>query len=350
MSEVGVDIVARVRDETGPGLDAAVRKVEKASEEAERSGAKAGRESAGRFASNFAGALVTGFAAAGLDRLLEESIDALKAGESLGMAFVKGFTEQLRNIPVAGALGELIPRAIDRLSGGDGLWFEERQQALDVERRRRLKSSDDEQRIRERLGEDQLTPEQLRRRRFGEQIRPMLQDVEDPAERSRLRERLLQEFQEREARDRKKKQEEERAEQEKDARKKREQELERREREREREQERRSREDERLAREREREQEKLLRQAEKRERDLERGREVAARRQEALDDAEQNIPGLVESRGLTGRAAAFRAARDPQVQQVILLTDVNAQLKELLRVGQDQLKQLEQAQLEVVGN
>lgn len=346
MSEVGVDVVARARDETGPGLDSAARRLQGFGNEAGASGEKSG----GRFAANFAGALVTGFAAAGLDRLLEETINAQRAGESVGRAFVSGLVEQLRNIPVAGALGELIPRTVDRLSGGDGLTFEERQQTLDAERRRRQKSSDDEERIRERLGEDQLTPEQLRRRRFGEQIRPMLQDVEDPTERRKLRERLLEEFQQREARDKKKQQEEERAEQEKEARKKREQEQEKLERERERERERRSREEERLAREREREEERLQRQAEQRERDLERGREVAARRQQALDDAENNIPSLVESRGLSGRAAAFRAARDPQVQQVILLTDVNTQLKELIRVNQQQLKQAEQAQLEVVGN
>lgn len=339
MTQVGVDVVARAKDETAAGLDSAAARLEQFGRKAEAVGDNLGR----RFSSNLTGAIVSGLAAAGLDRLLEGVLDAQKQGQSIGQSLVQGIIDSLRNVPIAGPLGELIPRTVDRLMGGDGMTFEERQQGLDQERQKRLRTLEEEKKIRERLTDDQLTEEQRRRRQFGEQIRPILQDIDDPAERAKTRDRLLEEFRQREERDRKRREEEERA-------KERERRIEEQDRQRERLERAAEREAEQQARDKERQQRELEREQERSARERERLEAKAAseaeRRRAANEAAAGDLPGLVQSRFSSGRAAAFRSSGDVAVQVQKDSLDV---LRQILEANRKQIEALDRSQAEVVG-
>lgn len=194
----GLDGVARsaaaAEVSTRRSVDGITKEMDKAS------AAAAG--SAGRtFVNGFSTAIAVGFAAAGIGRLIEGAVNAAKTGESIGRSITAGIVDALRDVPIAGAIGDMIPRIADRLSGGDGLTFEERSQVLDVERARRMKLAHAEADLVGGLGEDQLTPAQLRRKQFGEKIRPILQGIGDPAEANTARNRMLGAFADRESRD-----------------------------------------------------------------------------------------------------------------------------------------------------
>ena len=193
----GLDGVARSAAAAEATTRRSVDGITKEMDKAGAAGERAGRQ----FTSSFSTAIAAGMAAVGIAKVIEGAIDAKKTGDSIGTSLVAGIVEGLRSVPLASHVGELIPRFFDRLGGGDGLTFEERQASLDVERAARLKSASSEADLLGDLGSDRLTDAQRRRQAFGDKIRPILNGIADPAERIAARDRLLSGFAEREGRD-----------------------------------------------------------------------------------------------------------------------------------------------------
>lgn len=198
-TQTGVDVVTRLRDETRPGVASIERSLKGMGQRIESSGGGIGK----RFTDGLMGAMISGIAAAGLDRALEATLSGLKAGDTgrgIGLSISQGIVDGMRAIPVAGVLSELGARGLGAIFGDGFSTFEERQQAMDAQRAKALQAQEDEARITDRLRDDTLTPAQRRRRQFDDEAGKVLRNV-DPAEVESTRERLRREFTRREGRE-----------------------------------------------------------------------------------------------------------------------------------------------------
>lgn len=334
-TQTGVDLVAKIVDATGAGADQVRRSLDRLAGDAERGGGAAGQGAGARFAGKFASAIASGLAAAGIDRVLESSIDALRTGESIGQSLGRGIVDGLRAIPVAGALGELIPRGLDRLFGGKGLLPGEADPDIEAARERNSDQQERTRRLRERLAESEMTDAERRRKQFEDELNPILRAA-DPGSRQEVRQGLERLFQDRERRIQQQEAAEERRKREEDRQRQQEQQ----DRQREQEERRRELEQERQRREEERAAERL--QAEQ-ERERERVASLAERRASSLASGEENLAGAVDSRTLGGRAAAFRQGRtemETLVRQQTLSVQIQTQINENLRLLRETWEQI----------
>lgn len=197
----GVDVVTKIVDQTATGAASVKRSLSTMARDTEGSLGKAGKQWAG----SLGGAIITGLAVAGIDRALEDIVTGVKAGEAgtaIGLTIGEAIIESLRSIPIAGPLGELGGRAVGKFFDID-MDFEERQKALNEERRRLLQGQEverDAERLKEKLREDTLTEQQKRRKQFEQQLAPILQKIPGLDDRERVREEVDQEFRDRERR------------------------------------------------------------------------------------------------------------------------------------------------------
>lgn len=307
-AETGIDVVTRLRDETRQGVASVERSIAGMGQRLESTAGMVGK----RFTDGLMGAMISGIAAAGIDRALETVLQGFKSeqtGREIGETIARGIGEALRNIPVAGALGELGARGLGWLFGDGTSTFEERQQGLDAQRRRAASAQEGEGRITDRLRDDTLTPAARRRRQFDEEAGEVLRNV-DPSQVGATRDRLRRQFDEREAREFLRAQDVERRAV----------------------YEQRNRDEQQRAAN---EQRRLAEQARMAEQDRRKKLDEA----EALFGAEGRLAGAQESRFSSGRAEAFTSQR----QQITKLTDQSAKqtgiLEQMLALAKEQAAQ-----------
>lgn len=287
--KTGVDIVTQILDQTAAGASSVERNVREMGARVEKAGDGIGK----KLGANIAGAIISGMAAAGIDKALEEMLVSQRTGEAIGTSLLQGITESLRSIPVAGPLGELLTRGLGGSLPGE--------RSAEVEEGMR-QTQEMQQRQRRQQEIEERAQEGLRRKREQEEERQR-------KEQERIADERRQDEERRAAEEQRRRQEEERRRQEE-----------------------------------QREQERL---AEEQRRESERVASEQARRTGAVADSESRLAGVVDSRGLSGRAAAFVQGRS-EVGQLVQKQDLANRLQKEMA---DRLKQIaEQLDLTVVGN
>lgn len=196
----GVDVVTRVVDQTAAGAASVKRSMASMGKDTEDSLARAGKQ----WSNGLAGAMISGLAASGIDRALEQIIEGVNVGQTgtqIGLTIGQSIVDALRSVPVAGAIGQAMT------SMSPSAWligFQGRRdkQQQDGERRQagQDQADDNQQRIRDRLRDDTITDEERKRKEFDQQLGPALRGAR-PSDQKRVAEELRKEFEDRQARD-----------------------------------------------------------------------------------------------------------------------------------------------------
>ena len=110
MARTGIDIVTRALDATQAGFSSVLGSLRRLEGAAGETGKKAGD----RLAEGMIGGLTQVLAGQAIDRALRLIADGIRngGGESIGLVVGESIVEGLRSVPIAGAIGEILPRLI----------------------------------------------------------------------------------------------------------------------------------------------------------------------------------------------------------------------------------------------